>query len=135
MEMRWMVGSWEAVPCLVRTRKISYESMATCGPGRRMAKLAGPFLSFAKQEKKPSKQKVNTGRRRKQSQRISRHGGDPPPKVLKVPKSEDSKKNRWDEVARQFTKWGRPVRDRKDSWHKSIKEKPERRVGVLDNGL
>ena len=43
MEMRWMVGSWGAVPCLVRTRKISYESMATWGPGRRMAKRAGPF--------------------------------------------------------------------------------------------
>ena len=48
---RRMVGSWGAVPWLVRTRNVSYESMATFGPGCRMAKRAGPFYPSRKRRR------------------------------------------------------------------------------------
>ena len=57
------------------------------------------------------------------------------PKFSKFRRVEDSKKNRWDEVARQFHEVGRPVRDRKDSWHKSIKESQRDELASLTMDL
>ena len=52
---RRMVGSWGAVPWLVRTRNVSYESMATWGSRPQDGKTGGFVFSFAEKEKKQSK--------------------------------------------------------------------------------
>ena len=90
------------------------------GPSRKKAKRDGSFFPFEKKEKLPSNCIVEE-EEEKRCLRMPWWRSS----SLSSQRSEERKgshKDRWGEVTQQFHEVGLLVRDKKDSWHKSIKE-------------
>ena len=127
-----MVGSWGTVPWLVRTQNGSDESMATWGPGRRMAKRADSFSPSRKRRR--SNPKSNT------EEEDNVRGSVAMVEILKVLKAPKSgrtpTKTGWTKSRDNSIKWDFQAGTGRSPGTK-VSRKPEERprVGVLDHGL